>query len=234
MGDRGESGNIMANAVTFHTNGEDSSLVHTWEEAARALERGESLATTQLDLLDSYWVRHRYDQVVIADEGREIVIVPSEQGWRTDATDRRLRKFHRLLHLWQNGEFDDGEARPTRGQALRKASVSPTDRGAPGIASEGRRTVTFHVDSTGDWAIHGWLSGCVLLEVGMSFATTQVALLDDWRIGECYDEVVIQSRRGAMTFLSDGNYWRTSATERRLLKTNSLLHLWKAGEFSYA
>ena len=224
----------MPNTVTFHTNGEDPGWLHGWAETEQALARGESVHATQMELIDSYWVHHCYAKVILDDEGRSIAIPPDGKRWRAGATQDGPHGSHGLLHLWQHGAFDEDGSRPTRGQALRRASCSPTGCPSPRIGSDGRRSVTCHVDGTGSWAIHGWLSSCVLLEVGMSFATTQVSLLDDWRVREFYDEVVIESGKGSVTLDDDGTHWRMSGRGMRIPKTDSLLELWKSGGFAVA
>lgn len=217
--------------ITFHTNGEDSAWTHDWETTSQRMERYESFHTTQLGLMDSHLAKHRYDAVVLVDGDNEYVFESDYGLWHTNATERDLRKVHQLLRLWKTGAFD-GDTPWERSRAIRNDWLRPASITYEGVREdEELRQVTFHVDQAGWQDIHGWLSARILLEMGLSFQTTQMDLLRDWRLLRGYDRIEILHGEHSVVLVHCEDGWHSDSTQRIVRVDNDLFHLWSNCEF---
>lgn len=222
--------------LTFHTNGERPDWVHDWETASRLLSEGLPFHTTQLGLIDSFEVRHWYDGFLFVDGPNEFSFRSDGDRWATDWTDRDLRKFHRILRMWEAGKLE-GAGNASRIEAWERSVPQRQARDGALPPGEAPREATFMAGSGGKLAVHGWLSARVLIGMGMSFVTTQMELLNDPQVKGSYDRIVIIEDDGRKAVLErDGRGWVANVegrpSERVLRASNNLFRLWRTGEFA--
>ena len=219
--------------LTFHTNGESPEWVHDWRTAAGLLAEGKAFHTTQLGLIDSYYVRHAYDRFALIDGRNRFVFESDGARWVTDSTSYPLRKIHRIAYLWESMKLDvtygTGEAWE---RSLEQRSILARHEEPQRVVDDGSPlTATFCVGEEGIDAIHGWLSARVLINMGMSFVTTQLSLMGDWQVMSAYDRIIIVDGNDEITLNSTDGTWQSARTDRKILPSNNLFALWKNGAF---
>lgn len=228
MGDSAMAATVDRKVVTFVAGGEhhEPGTIHGWDEALAAMERGLPVRTTQMRLLDSYPSRHVYDEILIEDGDETLSLTVTERGFLHEASGKEWHKFARPFVLWHRGDLSCGGRRVAPAPRPMAAGPAPEE-------TDSLRVVTFVTDGGDADTICGWKSADALLSMGASFHTTQMGFLDDPRLAEIYDVVVIDEGDRRLEFMSDDGTWATDATDRRISQTrNNLFCLWRNGEFS--
>ena len=231
MGDAARTAVGEKRVATFVAGGERHApgTLHGWDESLAAMEQGLPVRTTQMRLLDSHPARYVYDELVIEDGDERIVLSVTEAGFSHEASGQEWKKFARPFVLWRRGDLSERRVERAVRPDFAHSPV-PTPGDMPDEA-DSVSMVTFVTNSSPFDAICGWRSADALLSMEASFRTTQMGFLDDPRVTETYDVVVIDDGDRQVEFVSDGREWVTDATDRQVLKRNNLFCLWKNGEF---
>lgn len=221
--------------LTFHTGGEDPDWVHDWATAERMLAQGRRFHTTQIELMDTHYVRHAYDRFLLVDGPNEFLFVSDGRDWKTDFTNHPYKKIHRLAHAWRSGRLDGtNESVVTPWARSMRVRQEASDPGATREWKklDRKRWLELRVGPAGN-ALHSWIASEVIIGQGLSFATTQMGVLHDPRVKGLYDEIRIVEEDGDVIRLERGEdgRWVSDVTERIIRPENDILHLWANGEF---